>query len=120
MRTSLFVGALLVPLLCASCKGTTVVVPAKECPDPCCGGNAQAVDCAFDPNIQCMEDADVCSAHVYGCADGSYFFREPTDLPTTCAGDDAAADDASLVFGDVTFVSPEDAGDSSEADASAE
>lgn len=115
MRTRQVIGVLLASLCVASCKGTTVVVPAKECPDPCCGGNAQAVDCAIDPNIQCVEDADVCSAHLYGCADGSYFFMDPSSLPTTCPGD-AALDDASLIFGDASFVPPDDAGDALEAD----
>ena len=122
MRTRLCIGfcigALLASLIGTSCKSTTVVVPAMECPDPCCGGNAQSVDCAINPNIQCVEDADICSARLYGCADGSYFLMDQPVLPTSCAGD--ADLEASLVFGDASFVPPQDGGDGLEADSPSE
>ena len=97
----------------ASCHGATVVEPAKQCPDPCCGGNPLAIDCALHATLMCIEDADPCSARAYGCADGAYFLDDPMALPATCAGD-AADEGPRLLLG------PEDGTGADESDAASE
>ncbi len=96
-----------VALALAACSSNPVVQPAKECPDPCCGGNPSSVDCAEHPTLTCQEDAALCSARVYGCTNGSYFIRAASPLPAGCAEPDAEAD--ANLLGDVSLIGSEDA-----------
>ncbi len=82
----------------AACSGPPVVEPANKCADPCCDGPAAGIDCAQNPNLSCMEDADVCTARTYGCVNGSYFVMGPSRVPTSCAAD-GSTDDVGFVFG---------------------
>jgi hypothetical protein len=84
-------------LICtAACKSSTAV-PAIKCADPCCGGHT-SIDCAEEPNVACVEDADVCSARVYGCMNGKYYLMAQDPLPAGC--EEAGPDTGGLVLGD--------------------
>jgi hypothetical protein len=102
----------------AACKSSATAVPAKECPDPCCGGRT-SIDCAENPNVSCMEDADPCTARAYGCISGSFYLRSPAQLPPGCGADEGGADVVGLVLGDGSvFGSDDAANDGAEAGAS--
>jgi hypothetical protein len=88
--------ALIVPL--AACSSKPVVEAAKTCADPCCDGPLSGIDCAENPNLSCMEDADPCTAIAYGCVNGMHYMMGPSQVPTSC-GLDGSADDVSFVFG---------------------
>lgn len=63
-----------------------------ECADPCCGGSG-IVDCEANPDVSCVEDADVCTALEYGCSNGSeYSGVVPPGRPPACSTDGGAAD----------------------------
>jgi hypothetical protein len=102
----------------AACKGgSTGAVPAKECPDPCCGGQT-SIDCAENPNVMCVEDAEPCTARVYGCMNGSFYLKSPAQLPPGCSEDDGGAEagGGGLVLGDGNVIEPDDAlGDGADA-----
>jgi hypothetical protein len=67
-----------------ACKGPLKVMQPIECPDPCCGGNGE-VDCEANPNVNCTEDADICTARNYGCSNGSeYQGVIPSNRPISC------------------------------------
>jgi len=87
------------PLAVSAGCHTTTVVPAIRCADPCCEGQLSNIDCAENPNVACIEDADPCVARVYGCTDGSYYVTYSDVAPSSC-GDDAAAGAGGLVLGD--------------------
>jgi hypothetical protein len=94
--------ALVVVLLsAAACKSSspTAALQPKECPDPCCGGHP-SIDCAENPNVSCTEDAEPCTAHAYGCLNGSFYLRPAATLPPGCFDDEAGADADLLVLGD--------------------
>ena len=74
----------------SACHGTTKVVQAIKCADPCCGGQVMSVDCAETPDLSCIEDADPCSARTYGCVDGSYYLGYPDVEPSSCTEDTGA------------------------------
>jgi hypothetical protein len=108
MRTTVVLAArlrLFVPTAVAAlashtaCHGTTQIEPAKQCADPCCSGNASGIDCAQNPNLSCMEDADPCTALAYGCNGGMYYATSPSHVPIGCANDGSAAE-VGLVLGD--------------------
>jgi len=88
--------AVLLPVV-AACTSSPVVEPAKTCADPCCDGPTAGIDCAQNPNLSCMEDADVCTARTYGCTNGSFFIMGPSQVPTSCASD-GSADEVGFVF----------------------
>jgi hypothetical protein len=89
----------LVALAASAACHSQKVVPALKCADPCCEGQVTNVDCAENPDLSCLEDADPCVARVYGCTDGSYYLTYPDVTPSTCV-DDAAAGAGGLVLGD--------------------
>jgi hypothetical protein len=101
-----------------ACKSSATALPAKECPDPCCGGSP-SIDCAENPNVSCVEDADPCTARAYGCTNGSFYLRSPTQLPVACSMDEGGTDLGGLVLGDGSlFGSDDSASDGAESDVS--
>ena len=83
-----------------ACGSSLVVKPAEECANPCCDGPASGIDCAENPNLSCVEDADPCTARTYGCSNGSAFVMGPTEVPTSCSLDGSTDDvSAGFVFG---------------------
>ncbi len=84
-----------------ACSDKPVVEPAKQCSNPCCDGPASGVDCAENPNLSCVEDADPCVARTYGCSNGVVFVMGPSQVATACSVD--ASDEVvpvGFVFGD--------------------
>ncbi|HXX67241.1 MAG TPA: hypothetical protein VEK07_08670 [Polyangiaceae bacterium] len=75
-----------------ACKGPQKILGPIECADPCCGGNGQ-VDCEVNPNVDCVEDADICTARSYGCSNGSeYQGLIPPNRPLSCSDDGGLGD----------------------------
>jgi hypothetical protein len=58
-----------------------------------------SIDCAENPNVNCIEDADPCVAHAYGCADGSYYLTYPDVTPSGCV-EEGGAGMGGLILGD--------------------
>ncbi|MGA7120252.1 MAG: hypothetical protein WBY94_09155 [Polyangiaceae bacterium] len=84
-----------------ACSSKPVVEQAKQCLNPCCDGPASGIDCAENPNLSCVEDADPCVARTYGCNNGVLFVMGPSQVPITCSVD--ASDEVvpvGFVFGD--------------------
>jgi hypothetical protein len=69
--------------LAAACHSEQVL-PAPSCSDPCCGGNAEFVDCAQNPTLACPRPNDSCTAQEYGCMGGTFYSRTPANLPASC------------------------------------
>jgi len=75
-----------------ACKGPEKILGPIECADPCCGGNGQ-VDCEVNPDVDCIEDADICTALRYGCSNGSeYQGLVPPNRPLSCSNDGGLGD----------------------------
>ncbi|MDP9001649.1 MAG: hypothetical protein M3O46_16240, partial [Myxococcota bacterium] len=114
------IRAVAATLICtAACKSSSAK-PAIKCADPCCGGHT-SIDCAEEPNVACVEDADVCSARIYGCMNGRYYLMAQDPLPAGC--EEAGPDMGGLVLGDGGLQSDDaESGTSSDApdDATAE
>lgn len=102
MRTAIRT-AVVVLVSIGACKSTTAV-PAKKCADPCCGGRT-SIDCAQEPNVSCLEDADPCIARAYGCVNGRYYLTPPEQPPPGC--DEAGADTGGLILGDGNLFGPD-------------
>jgi hypothetical protein len=86
--------------LAAACHSEQVL-PAPSCSDPCCGGNAEFVDCGQNPTLACPAPADSCTAQEYGCMGGTFYSRTPANLPDSCVVAEAglAAGDGGGSFG---------------------
>jgi hypothetical protein len=95
-------------LALTACKSSSTAEPAKECPEPCCGGST-SIDCAENPNVSCVEDADPCTARVYGCLQGSFYLRPPPQLPPGCDEVEGGVDTGGLVLGDGNVFGLDDA-----------
>jgi hypothetical protein len=80
--------------LAAACHSEQVL-PAPSCSDPCCGGNAEFVDCGRNPTLACPRPNDSCTAQEYGCMGGMFYSRTPANLPAPCV-----VAEAGLVTGD--------------------
>jgi hypothetical protein len=70
-------------LLAAACHSEQVL-PAPSCSDPCCGGNAEFVDCGQHPTLACPRANDSCTAQEYGCMGGMFYSRTAANLPAAC------------------------------------
>jgi hypothetical protein len=89
MRTSMRPLVLLVPILTlamAACSSQEVQ-KATTCSDPCCGGNANRLDCSESPDVTCTASGDPCTAPLFGCQSGVFFMEPQTHLPASCTAD---------------------------------
>jgi len=96
------IGSIATSASFAGCHAEQVVA-VPGCSEPCCGGNAGAIDCGKTPTIACSEMGDPCTARDYGCSNGAYYLRARAPLPTTCAAVEAGlvGDDGGGAFGDL-------------------
>lgn len=124
VRVSLGVASGVALAWAFGCKGPQKILQPIECPDPCCGGNGQ-VDCEVNPNVDCIEDADICTARGYGCSNGSeYSGLVPPNRPLSCSEDGGLGDAVTIelpdAFGSLAPTLGDDGASSSEASAGAD